>query len=118
MQIEHDLGLPEFESPRQSEEYAASVMKVFRCEQFQRKPAMLMPLHRSNACQGLSLHQQKYVQQELIRVYAAACSPSLSRSCDQEWWLNAGTLLTCSRTWITRREASQTLWSRWPPLPS
>ena len=84
MQIEHDLGLPEFDSPRQSEEYAASVMKVFRCEQSQRKPAMLLALHKSNACQGFSMHQQTYVQQELIRVYAAACLPSLSRSCNQE----------------------------------
>ncbi len=30
MQIEHDLDLPAFENPRQAEEYAVSLIKVFR----------------------------------------------------------------------------------------
>ena len=60
------------------------MMKVFRCEQPQKKPAMLLGLHRANPCQGLFMHYEKYVQPELIRVYAAACSPLLRKPFDQE----------------------------------
>ena len=34
VQIEHDLDLPALEDSRQAEEYAASLMQVFRSESF------------------------------------------------------------------------------------
>ena len=31
MQIEHDLGLPDFENAMQAEEFAAKLVMIFRC---------------------------------------------------------------------------------------
>ena len=42
MQIEHELGLPNFKDPGQAEEFAAKLVLIFRCTMFCAAPVWLI----------------------------------------------------------------------------